>query len=683
MKFFDMAVKNIRKSKKDYTVYFLTLIFSVAIFYVFNSVGDQSILKTVASSENQYLKLLTSIIEALSVFISFVLGFLIIYANSYLIKRRKKEFGVYLILGMRKQDVRKIIVSELAVVASLALAVGTVIGIIVSQITSILVAKMFDYDMSSYYFTVSGKAVLKTLISYGVIFLVVMIFELVSISKLKLIDLLSANKKSEIKLLRKPLPASIIFVLAAVAIIWCYYRINFCFNDLNMNETVFIICLGAVATIVFFWSLSGFAFNVLRSNKKFYRKGLNSYIVRQFTNTINSSSISMGVVCLMLFVSIVPLSAGIAMAYNMALDIKARTPVDYTFVTDMTLKDAKTAAKLFEKAGHPVDEWAEEGYIEIDQYSCKTVTIASGFGSSFNTAREQFPYARWNDPITLVKLSDYNKLCDLYKREKLELGSDNYLMICNAPVISDFRNQGLSEGVTEEIDGVKLTCVKNEVEDTFVEMVEQDLGMGTMIVPDELIEKGLKDKKVKVKGNILAGNYKAASKEEKAEIENSIYNSVKDQTELKFVGKEHKPVIELTFTTAQTIKESRNGMSLIVTYLVMYIGTVFLLCSALLFALKALTQAMDSVDRVSILRKMGCDEKMLDKATFIQVGSFFILPLLVAVIHSVTGIRFVESILVMYDLGKIGWGIGFASVIIAVIYGGYLAVTYNMSKRMK
>lgn len=683
MKYFDMALRNIRKSKKDYIIYFLTLIFSVAVFYVFNSVGDQSVLKTVASSENQYLKLLTGIIEALSVFIAFVLGFLIIYANSYLIKRRKKEFGVYLILGMRKQDVRKIMVSELAIVASLALAAGTVIGIITSQITSILVAKLFDYDMSSYYFTVSGKAVLKTLLSYGVIFIVVMIFQLVNISKLKLIDLLSANKKAEIKVLRKPLPASIIFILSTAAIIGCYVRINFFFDDMNMRETILIIVVGAVSTLLFFWSLSGFAFNLLKKNKKFYRKGLNSYIVRQFTNTINSSSISMGVVCLMLFVSIVPLSAGIAMAYNMAMDIKARTPVDYTFITDLTEKGSKTAAERFKKAGHPVEEWAEDGYIEFGSYSCKTVTIASGFGSSFEAAREQFPYARWNEPITLVKLSDYNRLCDLYKRERLELDDDSYLMICNAPVISDFRNQGLAEGILEEIDGVKLKSQTPEVADTFVEMSEQDLNMGTVIVPDKIIEKGLKDKAVKLTGNILAGNYKAGSKEEKTEIENVLSESVKDQTELRFVGEEQKPVLELNFMTAQNIKESRNGLSLVVTYLVMYIGTVFLLCSALLFALKALTQAMDSVERVNILRKMGCDEKMLDKATFVQVGSFFILPLLVAVIHSVTGIRFVKNILAMYDLGKIGWGIGFASVIIVLIYGGYFTVTYNMSRKLK
>ena len=682
MKYFDMALKNIRKSVKDYTVYFLTLIFSVAVFYVFNSVGDQSILKTVASSENQYLKLLTGIIEALSVFIAFVLGFLIIYANSYLIKRRKKEFGVYLILGMRKQDVRKIMVSELAVVASLALAAGTVIGIITSQITSILVAKMFDYDMSSYYFTVSGTAVLKTLISYVIIFIVVMIFELVSISKLKLIDLLSANKKSEIKILRRPLPASIIFLISLAVLIYCYIRIDFFFDDLTRNETIAIIVAGAAATLLFFWSMSGFVFNLLRKNKKFYRKGLNSFIVRQFTNTINSSSISMGVVCLMLFVSIVPLSAGIAMAYNMSMDIKQRTPVDYTFTADLSSKGARVS-KRFEKAGHPVAEWAEEGYVEIDKYQCKTVTVASGFGTAFDVAREQFRMARWNEPINIIKLSDYNKLCDLYKRERVELGEDSYLMICNAPVISDFRNQGIAEGVIEEIDGVKLRSAKEGVEDTFVEMAEQDLDLGTVVVPDKIIEKGLKDKKIKVTGNILAGNYKAGSREEKAQIEQTLYNSVKDQTELKFVGEEHKPVLELTFMTAQKIKESRNGMSLVVTYLVMYIGTVFLLCSSLLFALKALTQAMDSVERVNILRKMGCDEKMISKATFIQVGSFFILPLLLAVIHSVTGIRFVKGIMAMYDLGKISWGIGFASVIIAVIYGGYFIVTYNMSKKLR
>jgi putative ABC transport system permease protein len=122
--FYKLAVKNVTKSMKDYTVYFLTLMFGVCLFYMFNSIDSQTAMLKLSSSQQQAVKALTQIIGYVSVFISVVLGFLIVYANGFLMKRRKKELGVYMTLGMPKGKISIIIIVETLLIGLISLAVG-------------------------------------------------------------------------------------------------------------------------------------------------------------------------------------------------------------------------------------------------------------------------------------------------------------------------------------------------------------------------------------------------------------------------------------------------------------------------------------------------------------------------------------------------------------------------------
>ncbi|MBQ8167110.1 MAG: FtsX-like permease family protein, partial [Lachnospiraceae bacterium] len=258
MSSFKMALANIKKSMRDYVVYFITLIIGVAIFCVFNSVGDQSVVKGITGSGYDIIELMLILLDGVSIGVAFVLGFLIIYANNFLIKRRKKEFGVYMLLGMDKKQVSKILVSETFLVGVASLVVGLGIGIFASQFVSIIVGKFFEIDMSAYAFTVSGGALLKTAINFAVIYLVVIVFHGVSISKYKLIDLLSAGKKTEKQMLKNPVISTIIFLVSVVALGYAYYRVGFCTRDLNQSEIIRHILVGVVSTVLIFWSMSGF-----------------------------------------------------------------------------------------------------------------------------------------------------------------------------------------------------------------------------------------------------------------------------------------------------------------------------------------------------------------------------------------------------------------------------------------
>ena len=201
---FKLSIKNITKSIKDYAIYFFTLVLGVAIFYVFNAIDSQTVMLNVSSSTSEIIRLMTTILGGVSVFVSFILGFLIIYASRFLIKRRNKEFGIYLTLGMSKRKISLILFFETLIIGVISLGVGLALGIVLSQLMSILVANMFEADLTKFQFTFSSSAALKTLLYFSIMYLIVMIFNTIIVNKCKLIDLLHGNKKSEKVKLKNP-----------------------------------------------------------------------------------------------------------------------------------------------------------------------------------------------------------------------------------------------------------------------------------------------------------------------------------------------------------------------------------------------------------------------------------------------------------------------------------------------
>ena len=285
---FKLSIKNMKKSFKDYAIYFLTLVLGVAIFYMFNSLDSQEAMLQVSSSTREMVKLLVSLLSMVSVFVAVILGLLIVYANNFLISRRKKEFGIYMTLGMGRRQISKIILIETILVGIISLAVGIVIGVFASQFMSILVAKLFEADMSKFQFVFSEEACVKTCIYFAVMYLAVIIFNTISISRYKLIDLITATKKNEQIKIKNPVLCLIIFLISAVMLGYAYYKVTVGANTLRTAEDLLpVILIGIVATFLLFWSLSGFILKIVQARKKLYLKDTNMFVLRQLSNFFN------------------------------------------------------------------------------------------------------------------------------------------------------------------------------------------------------------------------------------------------------------------------------------------------------------------------------------------------------------------------------------------------------------
>ncbi|HEK4626077.1 FtsX-like permease family protein [Clostridioides difficile] len=221
-----IAIKNVRKSFKDYSIYFLTLTLVICIFYSFNSMESQKALMEISTSKKPDLEMFKNMISYISVFVSAILCTLILYINNLLIKKRNKKLGIYMTLGMGKIEMSKILVFETIIVGIVSLVSGLILGLLVSQGLLILLLKLFEFNMSEYSFVISIPAIIKTIVYFGIIFLLVMIFNIYLISKYKMIDLLIVERKTEDIKFKNPFIYMITFVSCFIFLFTVYNTTN-------------------------------------------------------------------------------------------------------------------------------------------------------------------------------------------------------------------------------------------------------------------------------------------------------------------------------------------------------------------------------------------------------------------------------------------------------------------------
>ena len=681
-----LSLKNIKKSIKDYAIYFFTLILGVAIFYVFNALESQTVLMDVSSSTKEIIKLMMTMLSSVSIFVSFILGFLIIYASRFLMKRRNKEFGVYLTLGMSKRKISMILFFETLFIGFLSLIVGLGLGVILSQFMSLFVANMFEADLTKFTFVFSSSACIKTIIYFSIMYLIVMIFNTFSVSKCKLIDLLQGAKKSEKLKLKNPILCIFIFIISCIVLGRAYYIVAF--DTLSLQEATDIIkpiLMGVVSTFFIFWSFSGLILRIAQNSKKFYYKGLNSFTLRQFSSKINTTVFSTTIICLMLFVTICLLSSCLTIKNSMNANIKELAPVDVMFTTNMNMdkyydnfrsygwndnqikNSHYTTKEMFSLFDFDISKYLRD-YIEVNTYATPDLTMNHTLGSKLNQIRTSFPFLQYDTMESIMKISDYNKVARFYGNEEYSLNSNEYMIVADFKSMIEVRNIALENHETINLFGHTLKPKYDSCQDGFVEMSSNHINTGIIIVPDNVIDEDY------LIQNHLIGNYKTQDKNEITEIENNINTLVKDPKSKEFLLP--------SGTTKLAIKEATVGLTAMVTFIGLYLGIIFLISSAAILGLKELSESSDNKERFRMLRKIGTDEKMINKALFRQIGIFFMLPLILALIHSVFGIKFAMVILEVFGDEQLLLSIIMTSVFIVFIYGGYFLITYYCSKNI-
>lgn len=658
--FFKISKNNVKRSFKDYAIYFLTLTFGVCIFYSFNSIESQKALFSLNSGQSDIMTLINNLISGISVFISFVLCGLILYANNFLIKKRKKEFAIYMTLGMKKSEISKILLFETFIIGLISLIVGLFIGVILSQGLSVLTAKMFEIPMIDYKFIISVSAILKTILYFSIIFIFAMIFNVAIISKYKLIDMINSSKKSESVKIRNNIFNIILFILSMITLVLAYYCINK--SGLNINDIRFklAILLGIMGTFMFYFGLAGFILYIVNSNKNIYFKNLNIFVSRQIYSKVNTNFISMSLICLMLFFTVTILSTGISLKNTMEKSLEASTPFDvsgYMFVQDdnkiENMKDALNEINFNFNEGENI-EFYNEYRVEFD--------INKLLQDVDDSTKKLLQNGR--NEINLVKISDYNNILKLKNKEYVSLKDNEVIITSNFNALEKSLNKFVKEKNKISLNNKDYKIYNEKI---FKEALSSSTFSGnifTVVVPDDVVDN------IEPSAMYFNANYPKDNKEYFEEKYHQFFKTFTDSN--KSVGENS---IFILGDTKTNIYASNRGLSTLIIYLGIYIGIVFLISSAAILALQQLSEISESLERYKSLKRIGVPKKMINKTIFVQVFIYFMIPLGLALIHSVIGIHVINDYIKFYGKSDIGIAAISTVALILVIYGGYFYTT--------
>ena len=584
--FSKLAVKNVGRSFRDYGVYFLTVAFGVCLFYVFNALETQAVIRYLARHpRSDVVGAIQRLIGVLSVFVWFVLAFLILYASRFLARRRAREMGTYLLLGMERWQVARLLLAETAVTALIALGVGLALGVALSQALSVFTAGLFAVPMTFFTFSVSLPALGKTVLAFAAIFLLVMLYHALSVSRRKLIALIQAERTNQ-ELRVRNLGASVALFLAGCALLGVAYAMLLTRGLLRVDALFWVMLgLGSLGTLLFFRGLSGFLLRLCQSSKRLYYKNLNLFILRQFNASINTTYRSMTVICLMLLLAIGITATSVGLNNTVEQMAREAQPQDVELIA-----------------------WPEE---EGDDLDLPAVLMTRGFDLSRRCARwAAFPMYEDEEGRPCLLQKDYQAYVDAWG----ETQAGAFLESWGARVLDG--------------DG------------------------GTLVVQ---------------RWYFLA-DYAGDSQE----AEDAFLQAV---TDIPATG-------GYQYSTRLSTWMDLVGTKVLVLFIGLYLGVVFLVASAAVLALQQLSQAADSARRYRVLSRLGVSEKMRGRSVDIQVFLAFFLPLALALIHAVVGMTAANAVIA--EVGRVDAAASSAvtALLLVAVYGGYFLATCWGSRRL-
>lgn len=673
-----IALGNVRRSIKDFGIYFLTLVLGVAVYYAFNSVTQQSAVLSLSTDMRTLVRELGMVIGGVSVFVAVLLAFLVLFGNRFLIRRRKREFAIYLTLGMDRRHVAGIVAMESLVVGAGALVVGLAVGVLLSQALLYATAHLFNTHVRGFGLMFSSHACAYTVMSFAIIFIVVGALNVLEVSRFKLIDLMNADRKGEKSLVRN-LPLSVVlFVVSLVLIGVAYHELRV--NGMYVIDWRFHLAtaLVTVGTFLLFFSVSGFLLRLGQSARGFYLHGLNMFTLRQLSSRVNSAWVSISIVCAALFLAITSTCGGFALVSSINQSVSAITHYDvsvamYPQATDdasasvETTQDA-SGSEMEKLLKASVPDWdslvADSARIDLYTDSSMRLNLAALRGDTDVEVPDSF--AKYTNslgkvPIRVTSLSQYNATLALRGEEPVTLKPDEAL------VTTDMTNMvGFWQRVAVKSDGFDFlgTTMRLRARRTAMEYSNAvNTSVGMIVVPDGVLES--KRAQLEPFSNYL--NVKARDSRAEARL-------------YKEVARAHQPGLLFEANSKFSAKEEAVGLTAIIGYLALYIGFVLFVSCAAILAIQQLSDVAESAPRYRVLFDLGAERGMVNHVILMQIATYFLFPLVVALAHSYVALGVLGGVIKTLGVLDFLRPLGITMAIVLVLYGGYFLLTYGMAR---
>ncbi len=721
-----LAWGNVRRAGRDYLVYLLTLTLGVTVFYAFNTISMQ--VDIAGIDEEGLAQVMGSMLGDLTYFLAGVMAFLMVYANNFIMKRRKKEFGLYQVLGMGRGRVATIMALETVIVSVVAFVAGIVLGVGLSQLMTFFTASLFKTQIANFHFFFSVHAFNLTLACMLVMFVLTLLLNLRAVRRTKLIELMGAERRNESIKTRNPWIAIAIFAVGVVLVGVAYYRLlrdGFPLTATDsklqeaMNQFGITTAMVTVGTFALFWGLSGMLIKLLQSLRGVYWRGLNMFTVRQLAAKVNTVCFSMGVIAMLLFLAITSVTCGMSIANVMNENLERYNPVDvsqtYVYYTPDTLDYYKgykgyvnpSEADRMVLADTTVDlypAWHGKGksagnndetgkkvniadvageHVQIDSY------LSYPFGGSNPSVTpsemckimgEKLPKAFGGSNADTMGLfvtpaSQYNKLRQMMGEEPVHIGHDQYLLTCDmGGELVDLYTKYMAGGHALTLGGHTLKPATDKSDEDTAAIANSAMGSnpGTVVVADEL----LSQLNLQPYSSSLLVNYKQGM--DTTEADESIKNTVLDN--LLVDGKE--PGSWGIFITRSEMYTQAAQMNGLISYLAIYIGFVLVVACAAILSIQQLSNVADGSRSYRVLAQIGCEDRQIRHSVMAQQAVFFLFPLAVGLAHSFVALKVIIEMVSIFGAMSIGGTVGLTCAIFLAAYGGYFLVTYLMSTGM-
>lgn len=718
-----LAWGNVRRAGRDYLVYLLTLTLGVTVFYAFNTISMQ--VDIAGIDEEGLAQVMGSMLGYLTYFLAGVMAFLMVYANNFIMKRRKKEFGLYQVLGMGRGRVATIMALETVIVSVVAFVAGIVLGVGLSQLMTFFTASLFKTQIANFHFFFSVHAFNLTLACMLVMFVLTLLLNLRAVRRTKLIELMGAERRNESIKTRNPWIAIAIFAVGVVLVGVAYYRLlrdGFPLTATDsklqeaMNQFGITTAMVTVGTFALFWGLSGMLIKLLQSLRGVYWRGLNMFIVRQLAAKVNTVYFSMGVIAMLLFLAITSVTCGMSIANVMNENLERYTPADmsqtYVYYTPDTLDYYKeyvnpseadrmvladTTVDLY-PAWHGKDKSADNNdetgkkvniadvageHVQIDSYLSYPFGGSSpsvSAGEMCKTMGEKLPKAFGGSKpdemgLFVTPASQYNKLCQMMGEEPVSIGRDQYLLTCDmGGELIDLYTKYMAGGHALTLGGHTLKPATDKSDEDTAAIANSAMGSnpGTVVVADEL----LSQLNLQPYSSSLLVNYKQGM--DTTEADESIEYTVLDN--LLVDGKE--PGSWGIFITRSEMYTQAAQMNGLISYLAIYIGFVLVVACAAILSIQQLSNVADGSRSYRVLAQIGCDDRQIRHSVMAQQAVFFLFPLAVGLAHSFVALKVIIELVSIFGNMSIGGTVGLTCAIFLAAYGGYFLVTYLMSTGM-
>lgn len=689
-----IALGNVRKSLRDFSVFFITLVFGVCAFYAYASINDQTAVINLTELQSAAVSAVMRILSGVSVFVAVILGFLVVYANRFLVRRRKREFGIYLTLGMGRAQVAAIMVMETLAVGVAALVVGLVLGVLLSQVMMYVTANLFEATIPGFAFVFSPGAALSTLACFAAIFALSLLLNVREVSRYRLIDLINADKVSE-KVKARSLPVSVVLFLVSLVLMGVAYR-TLLENGVMSDKFGQATALVSVGTALFFFSVSGFLLRFLQGRPGVYLRGLNAFTLRQLNSRVNTAWVSITLVCAMLFVAICGVCTGFSVSRGISDALEKGSPYDASINAyprglmiagmddadyDLPEVNEEAASDGFDMVAamrRKVSDWDDivSATAQVNQY----MPSGAQGGISQRWAYETTSYATdatldevlgQNDSrFAFVRVSQYNALRALLGEKPVELGRDECLIWSDFTPLDGFWEAFIDQHPGFEALGTTLHP-RGMAHETLCNTSAASV-TGVLVVPDEVLPDDLVPAMTS-----LDVTYSGSVNECEQRFQDACEAACGPADSR---GVEAWPVCFME--TRQAMADSTVGLTVVTTYLAIYIGLILLISCASVLSIQQLSAVADDVSRYRVLAELGAEPAQIRGALMVQVGVYFVFPLVVAVCHAACALTSINGLISLATGFDVSNALVATVCFVVALYGGYFLLTYQTSKAM-